>query len=190
MTALQPGFANPVLDSQACFRAILDAMARPGTIQTLAAPAAPPAPLAHATAAALLTLIDLDTPLWLDDAASAAAPWIAFHCGAPLTSLDSASFAIALAPLPLHRLHAGSDEAPESAATLIVQLAALGSGRPYRLEGPGLAAPATLHADGLPHDFAAQWAANHARFPRGIDLILCAGDRLAALPRTLMIGDA
>ncbi len=95
-----------------------------------------------------------------------------------------------MAALPLDRLHAGSDEAPETAATLILQLAALGSGRSYRLEGPGLAAPATLHAEGLPHDFTAQWAANHARFPRGVDLILCAGDRLAALPRTLKIEEA
>jgi alpha-D-ribose 1-methylphosphonate 5-triphosphate synthase subunit PhnH len=187
---LSPGFADPVLDSQACFRAVLDAMARPGTIHTVGAPHDPPAPLGRAAAAALLTLVDAETPLWLDDAAAQAASWIAFHCGAPLTTLPTAVFALALAPIPLAQLNPGSDEAPETSATLILQLAALGSGTTLRLSGPGLAAPTSMQAKGLPPGFAAEWAANHARFPRGIDLILCAGDRLAAFPRTLTIQEA
>jgi alpha-D-ribose 1-methylphosphonate 5-triphosphate synthase subunit PhnH len=40
---------------------------------------------------------------------------------------------------------------------------------------------------GLPRDFAAIWQRNHALFPRGIDLILCAGNQLAALPRSVSI---
>ena len=185
---LTPGFADPVLDSQACFRAVLDAMARPGTLHDAAGPAEPPAPLHRATAAVLLTLADLDTPLWLDDGAAAAAPWVAFHCGAPPAPVATAAFAVALAGIPLQDLAPGSDDGPEDGATLILQLPALGRGRAYTLEGPGLAAPARFHAEGLPGTFLAEWAANHARFPRGIDLILCAGDRLAALPRTLRIG--
>ena len=35
--------------------------------------------------------------------------------------------------------------------------------------------------------FVQEWAANHAMFPRGVDLILCAGNRLAALPRSVRI---
>jgi alpha-D-ribose 1-methylphosphonate 5-triphosphate synthase subunit PhnH len=31
------------------------------------------------------------------------------------------------------------------------------------------------------------WRRNHALFPRGVDLILCAGDKLTALPRTVAI---
>jgi alpha-D-ribose 1-methylphosphonate 5-triphosphate synthase subunit PhnH len=187
---LSPGFADPVLDSQACFRAVLDAMARPGTIHTVDAPHEPPAPLDRATAAVLLTLVDADTPLWFDQTAAHAAPWIAFHCGAPIAPLPGAVFALALAPLPLAQLNPGSDEAPETSATLIKQVAALGSGTRLRLSGPGLAAPTTMHVEGLAPGFVAEWADNHARFPRGIDLILCAGDRLAAFPRTLMIQEA
>ena len=187
---ITPGFADPVLDSQAAFRALLDASARPGTVGTVAAPAEPPAPLHRATAAALLTLVDNDTPLWLDGAAEAAAPWVAFHCGAPRTGLDRAQFAVALSPVPLDALHAGSDEAPEDGATLILQVAALGEGRRYLLEGPGLARPSTFAVAGLPDGFVAEWARNRARFPRGIGILLCAGDRLAALPRTLRITES
>jgi alpha-D-ribose 1-methylphosphonate 5-triphosphate synthase subunit PhnH len=41
---------------------------------------------------------------------------------------------------------------------------------------------------GLPDGFAARWAANRAAFPRGVDVILCAGRDVAALPRTTAIG--
>jgi alpha-D-ribose 1-methylphosphonate 5-triphosphate synthase subunit PhnH len=184
---LSPAFTDPVLDSQACFRAVLDAMARPGTIHTVTAPHEPPTPLHRATAAVLLTLIDVDTPIWLDTAATPAAEWINFHCGAPSATLGTAAFALALKPVPLAALTAGSDDAPELGATLILQVAAFGTGPALSLSGPGLAAPATLRVDGLAHSFVAEWATNHARFPRGVDLILCAGDQLAAFPRTLHI---
>jgi alpha-D-ribose 1-methylphosphonate 5-triphosphate synthase subunit PhnH len=36
----------------------------------------------------------------------------------------------------------------------------------------------------LPPDFAAQWSANRALFPRGIDLLLVSGADIVGLPRT------
>src|SRR4051794_12499917 len=80
---LSPGFADPVTSAQACFRAVLDAMARPGRIKTVPEVAAP-APVCAAAGAVLLTLVDPETPLWLDPKAVAARAWIAFHTGAPL----------------------------------------------------------------------------------------------------------
>ena len=197
MTIGHPGFADPVLDSQACFRAVLDAMARPGQVHTVAAPHLPPPPLDRATAAVLLTLADAETPLWLDPAAEAARDWIAFHCGAPLAGAPEAALALVLGPVRLAGFGAGTDDAPERGATIILQVAAvgrgalgrgaLGRGARFRLSGPGLAEPADLAVAGLAAGFAAEWAVNHALFPRGLDLILCAGDRLAALPRTVRI---
>lgn len=189
-SALSPGFAAPVADAQSCFRAVLDAMARPGRRHAIAGLSAP-APLDAATAAVLLTLIDPETPLWLDEPAQAASGWIAFHTGAPLTaSSANAMFALALALPNLAALPNGSDEAPESSATLILQVASLDSGRRFQLAGPGLRHPAILAIDGLPADFATIWQRNHAAFPRGIDLILCAGNRIAALPRSVTVTDA
>ena len=194
-TLLHPGFADPVRDSQAIFRAVLDAMARPGRIHEVAAPAAPPPPLDRATAAALLTLVDADTRLFLDagffgagfldGGGGSVGEWVAFHCGAPLAEAGAARFAVALGPIGLGTLSAGTDEAPESSATLILQVAALGDGTRYRLDGPGLGEPSSICVGGLPGGFVDEWSANRRLFPRGVDVILCAGDRLAALPRTV-----
>lgn len=188
MTLDRLGFADPAADTQSCFRAVLDAMSRPGTIVSAGAGLFPPAPLDPATAAVLLTLADADTPLWLDPAALAAADWVAFHCGAPRAeSIGAAAFACALAMPALSSLHPGTDLAPEDSVTLVLQVPALDQGTPLRLSGPGLRAPALLRLDGLPDDFAAQWAANHALYPRGVDMVLCEGERLCALPRSVLI---
>jgi alpha-D-ribose 1-methylphosphonate 5-triphosphate synthase subunit PhnH len=183
---LSPGFADPVADAQACFRAVLDAMARPGRLHAVPGVAAP-APLCDAAAAVLLTLADHETGLWLDPAAGAARGWVGFHTGAPEAPLGRAAFALALSLPPLEALCQGADETPEGSATVILQIGALGSGEAFVLEGPGLREPTVLRADGLPADFAGTWAANRARFPLGVDLILCAGGQLTALPRSVAI---
>lgn len=186
-----PGFAEPVADAQACFRAVLDAMARPGRIYAAGSGLTPPAPLSPATAAVLLTLADHDTPLWLDRNAAAARDWIAFHCGAPIVAAPQAcTFAVACSLPELAALSPGTHEAPETSATLILQVAGLGNGQRFRLEGPGLRDPSPLAVDGLPAGFAEIWRQNHALYPCGIDIVLCAGTSLAALPRSVTIQEA
>ena len=187
MSTLLPAFADPVRDSQAVFRSVMNAMARPGRIHRVSAPAIPPDPLDRATASVLLTLVDGDTPLWLDPAAAPAWGWVSFHCGAPPSEAATAAFAVALGTVSLTPFPAGTDEAPEDSATLILQVEALGAGETLRLRGPGLKGEEILAVTGLPAAFRAEWAANRRRFPRGLDVILCAGDALAALPRTLEI---
>ena len=188
---LTPGFADPVADAQATFRAVLDAMARPGRLHRVGQALEPPPPLDRATAAVLLALTDHETPLWLDPGCAAASDWLAFHCGtAIVTDPAHASFAVALTLPDLANLPAGSHEVPEASATLLVQVRALGHGTAWRLTGPGLREPALLAIDGLPHDFARIWRDNHALFPRGIDLVLCAGEQLAALPRSVTVEEA
>lgn len=186
---MRPGFADPVAQSQSCFRAALGALSRPGRVLRVeGAPADIPAPLCPAAAALLLTLCDAETPVCLLGGAEAAAGWLAFHAGAPTAPLSEARFALSAGAMPpLDQLAQGADEAPQDSATLILQVGALAEGRGLRLAGPGIAGEHRLAVEGLPEGFAAQWAANHARFPRGVDLLLCCGDRLAGLSRTTRI---
>jgi alpha-D-ribose 1-methylphosphonate 5-triphosphate synthase subunit PhnH len=186
-----PGFADPVIGAQSSFRAILDAMSRPGSLHAAGVGLMPPQPLAPATAATLLALVDADTALHLGAGTEAARDWIAFHCGAPFAAdPGDADFALALTLPKLATLNAGSDDGPQDGATIILQVASLERGPGFRLAGPGLKAPTTLQVEGLPPDFVPLWAANHQLFPRGVDVILCAGTRLAALPRSLRITEA
>jgi alpha-D-ribose 1-methylphosphonate 5-triphosphate synthase subunit PhnH len=186
---LSPGFADPVANAQSCFRSVLDAMARPGQAHAVHGVCAP-MPLCDAAAAVLLTLADHETPLWLDAAGDDARGWIAFHTGAAFVPAAEATFAVALSLPDLTTFSDGSDEMPETSATIILQVASLTTGRRFVLEGPGLREPVVVTIDGLPADFVGVWQQNHGRFPRGVDLILCAGDRLTALPRSVSIGEA
>jgi alpha-D-ribose 1-methylphosphonate 5-triphosphate synthase subunit PhnH len=190
MTRLTPGFADPVMDGQASFRTILEAMSRPGRIQRITARITPPAPLCTAAAAALLTLADADTPLWLDGG-DTIAEWLRFHCGAPITpDIGAARFVLTCGNAPsLEALDAGTDEDPQLGATLILQVAGLVAGDGWRLTGPGIQHEHRLRVLGAPADFTATWARNQALFPRGVDVLLCAGDSIAALPRSVMIAE-
>lgn len=182
---LGAGFQDPVLESQRCFRAVLDAMSRPGRVARIDGLAERPAPLGIAAAAVLLTLADADTPVWLD-AGEAAAAWLRFHAGCPIVADPAAADFVLACGMPpaLHALAQGTEEVPHRAATLILQVLSLAEGEGFRLQGPGIAQEHRLAVAGLPADFPAAWAANRAAFPCGVDVILCAGDRLAALPRT------
>jgi alpha-D-ribose 1-methylphosphonate 5-triphosphate synthase subunit PhnH len=182
-----PGFADPVLDGQTCFRAVLEAMSRPGRIQPIIPPPEVPPGLSPAAAAVLLTLVDAATPLRLAAGAEAAA-WVRFHCGCALVE-GAAPFVLDPAARLLD-LDAGTEEEPERGATLILEVAALHDAPGWRLTGPGIRTAHHLRVHGAPAGFVADWATSRARFPRGIDVILCAGTSIAALPRTVRIEEA
>ncbi len=187
MTAiLTGGFADPAVHSAHAFRALLEAMARPGRIFPVAG-AAPPAPLSVAAGVALLTLTDATTPLHLAGEADCAAVrgWVAFHTGAPLVAAEQAQFALGTwaALHPVARFRIGEPSYPDRSATLIVEVARLEADGP-RLTGPGIATEARLS---LPE--AAAFRANRRLFPLGFDTLLTCGDRLAALPRSTEVED-
>lgn len=190
MSCDSPGFVEVVSESQACFRAVLEAMAHPSRLVAIGESLAPLPVADPATAAVALTLLDADTPVWLDSELMTLRPWLGFHCGAPIVARGEAAFVIAKRMPPLEDLRSGTHETPEESATLILQVASLEGGMSLRLEGPGLAAPNTLRVDGLPLDFPSLWAGNHGLFPLGIDLILCSGTNLAALPRSVSVKEA
>ncbi|MEO5756863.1 MAG: phosphonate C-P lyase system protein PhnH [Mesorhizobium sp.] len=192
--AIDGGFADPVFNAQTVFRAVMDAMARPGMVQPLPAFARPPAPLTATAGAIALALCDNDTPLWLDPALQASAAvktWLGFHSGAPLANTPAdAHFALIASPAEMMALDGfsqGTQDYPDRSTTLILQVSDLTSGAPLLLQGPGIEASATIAPAAMPRHFVEQWKQNIKRFPRGIDIILAAPDGIACLPRTTRI---
>ena len=188
---LPAGFADKVLSAQSTFRSVMDAMARPGSVQRIGSAAGAPDTMMRGAAAIALTLFDHDTPVWLDGRMSATADvakWLKFHTSAPVVADSSiASFALIGDPqnLPvLDRFAFGSNEYPDRSTTLILQVESLTEGPAYELRGPGIDGTAILQASIQPHDLFERLAINGALFPRGIDVVLVHDDEIVAIPRT------
>lgn len=196
MTAtLAPGFSDRVLSAQSVFRSIMDACARPGRVCGLSVNLAPPPPLAHGAAAAALTLLDQDTPVWLDAplAGAGVAYWLRFHTGAPVVNdPQQAAFAIVSDPEhapPFNAFALGTPDYPDRSTTLILQIESFDDGPPLTFCGPGIKDRIVFHPRPVPPDFRQRLAANRALFPRGVDLLLATDAAIAALPRSVKLMD-
>jgi alpha-D-ribose 1-methylphosphonate 5-triphosphate synthase subunit PhnH len=193
-SSLKLGFERPVQDSQAVFRLVMMAMARPGSIQALPVSLDPPAGLSPAAAAVALALCDFETPVWLDPALvvdEAVTSFLRFHTGAPLVGEPAAAH-FAFLPLggewpTFETFSLGTLAYPDRSTTIIAEVNALSAEGGWTLAGPGIAGTARLAASSLPRDILDRLADNRSLFPRGVDLILTCGDRLAALPRSILV---
>jgi alpha-D-ribose 1-methylphosphonate 5-triphosphate synthase subunit PhnH len=188
---LSPGFTEPVHQAQQVFRLVLAAMAEPGTLQRLPAMAAPQG-LDSAAWQVCLALLDQETPLWIAPSlgSPAAIESLRFQAGCPLLDEPGrATFALATPELAgeLSQFSQGSPAYPDRSTTLILQVAGLDRGGDLLLEGPGIPGQRAVSIAGFDERWLAMLAANHAGFPLGVDLILCAGEWLMALPRTTQI---
>ena len=188
---LPAGFADKVLSAQSTFRSVMDAMARPGSIQRITPTAGTPPAMMQGTAAVALTLFDHDTPIWLDSKLSATPDvgrWLKFHTSAPVVADSSiSSFAVVGDPqdLPaLDRFAFGSSEYPDRSTTLILQVESLTDGPALELQGPGIDGTVVLRAFIQPRDLFDRLSINVALFPRGIDVVLVHDDCIVAIPRT------
>ncbi|MGJ4856916.1 phosphonate C-P lyase system protein PhnH [Labrys sp. La1] len=195
---LAPGFANAALESQAVFRACMNALARPARPLSLQTNLAPPAPLTPELAALALALADHEAPIWLDARLQAPAvrAFLTFHTGARLTEdPQEAAFALIadVAACPdLAHFAQGSDEYPDRSTTLLIAIERLEPGHDLVFTGPGIKAESSREEAGLvlaplPSGLPRQLAANHAAFPRGVDLVFTAPGKIAALPRSSKI---
>jgi alpha-D-ribose 1-methylphosphonate 5-triphosphate synthase subunit PhnH len=188
------GFAHPVFDAQRSFRAVMNALANPGQIETLSVELDAPARLAPALAAAALTLIDQDTPVFLDRGFAGEreiAASLSFLTGCRFAD-DPTDAAFALIGNPaeapdLAVFAQGTLEYPDRSTTLLIQVETLESDGPFTLSGPGILGARRLGAAPLPRGFAEQLGANRARFPQGVDLLFCCGNRIVGLPRSTRI---
>lgn len=180
------GFADAPIEAAYAFREAMNAMARPGDIRTVHG-ASPPAPLSVAAGVLLLTLCDGTTGVHLagDLDCPAVRDWLSFHTGAPLGAPETADFAVGAwtALQPVGRFRIGTSDYPDRSATLIVETAGLAASGAV-LRGPGIADSARLTLPDL-----RVFAANHDRYPLGLDFFLTCGSRLAALPRSTRVTD-
>jgi alpha-D-ribose 1-methylphosphonate 5-triphosphate synthase subunit PhnH len=191
--AIAPGFRDPVFQSQATFRAVLDALAEPGTERAVEGIVEAPAPLSPVAAAVIATLADFETALWRDTALRTPEieAWLAFHTGAPValdpTRAHFAAIGAAETCPDFDYFALGTDVDPSTSATLILQVAGFGGGRRFRLAGPGIDGAREVAIAGAPADLAERLAANGMLFPRGVDLILACPSSVMGLPRTTRI---
>jgi alpha-D-ribose 1-methylphosphonate 5-triphosphate synthase subunit PhnH len=188
---LPAGFADKVLSAQSIFRFVMEAMARPGSVQRIVATTGAPRPMMHGTAAIALTLFDHDTPIWLDPSMSETSDvtkWLKFHTGAPVVADSSVChFALigeARTLPPLESFAFGSNEYPDRSTTLILQVDSLTQGERFELRGPGIDGTAVLQATIEPVDLFERLAVNATLFPRGVDVVLVHDDAIVAIPRT------
>ena len=195
---LGAGFAEPAVQSQAVFRGALQAFSRPGTIQTLEAKDSlrgmqVPQGADPAAAALLLALLDQDCKLWLSPqlAQGGALAWLRFHTGCVAADHAAQADFVWLASaqeLPaLDQLGRGSAEYPEQGATCVVQVQGLQSQAGWRLRGPGIKGSTGLQVSGMASAFVAQWQAQQAHFPCGVDFLFTHGSAFAGLPRSTQI---
>lgn len=195
-TMIAPGFSDPVFQSQAAFRALLAALSEPGKLQRVASEIAPPEGLAIATATALLTLADYETPVWLPEALrnGPAGAWLRFHCAAALVDDPTeAAFAVidGTAGEPnLSAFNLGTDQFPDRSTTVIVQVSGLEGGPALTLSGPGISGSRNIAPQGLRPGFTEELRENNALYPLGVDVVLACGDSMIGLPRSTQIQEA
>jgi alpha-D-ribose 1-methylphosphonate 5-triphosphate synthase subunit PhnH len=195
ISGLAAGFASPVHDAQRCFRAVMQAMARPGSLQAFQPELKDlPAPLTPMAAALALTLLDYDTPLWLDPGLAkspAVVSFLKFHTGAPIVTMPvEAAFALVSDPerlINLANFAQGTPDYPDRSTTVILMGQTFGKNGPLDLSGPGIETATRFGTAPVSQTFWDQVQANNAQFPRGTDLIFAGEGHIAALPRSTQL---
>jgi alpha-D-ribose 1-methylphosphonate 5-triphosphate synthase subunit PhnH len=189
MTAVFAAALRPA-DAQLVFRAVLEALARPGTAMTL-----PENPLRTLTAAVVpvFALADLGTGVCvLEHADERWSDVVSTATGAPLWPAELARLVAAVRPVTeaeVRDFARGTAAAPGAAA--LVSLAVddvVGGPRQWRMSGPGIDGVTTLSPVGLPPGFVAARNEAVAGYPAGIDVLLVTRDgRVVGVPRTTAI---
>ena len=199
LTTLVPGFNDAVHDAQRVFRALLDALSRPGSIVAIDAALPGNHAMRDALAgrvplaafASLLALTDYSTPVHIERDDNVLGDALRFHASAPLTSdRREAAFAYIddAGNMPSLDAYAhGEPETPEDAVTLFIRVPSLTEGEPLVWRGPGIAESRTVAIAGLTREFWQQRAEITALFPCGIDCYFVAGGSLVGLPRTTQV---
>jgi alpha-D-ribose 1-methylphosphonate 5-triphosphate synthase subunit PhnH len=183
---------DPVHDTRATFRALCDAMARPGTVREVPG---------RADRAVAATLVDHEVTLHTtDDGLREALEAEGRYEPADPTAADVVH-ADGVPSWDVRELRRGTLVEPSDGATAIYRVDALstdvddpGAATTVRLAGPGVPSPGS-GADGgvrtlgvgLPAAELAGVAEAGSTYPRGVDAVLATDDRVAAIPRSVTL---
>ncbi len=164
------------------YRAILNALARPGQPQPIDYAGKQPAILA-----VLATLLDQEVSLADPDSLITQQDWLLLQ--AQHASTAGADFIVCRGNLAVDfRPQLGTLTSPEKSATLIILIESLVSGEgPLTLTGPGIETSQACALRGLHPSWLAQRKQWIASFPMGVDLLLVDEHQLLALPRTTQV---
>ena len=171
---------DPVHGTRRTFRALLDAMSRPGTVESVSDPAD------HAVVA---TLVDHEVAVATDDEGlrdALASQGRLDAASVPEADIvhvrDRDGFAVG-------ECKRGSLVEPSDGATVVYRVDDLVAGATadlttVTLSGPGVDGTAVLSVS-LPDSALSALSAAQSDYPRGIDAVFAAEDRLAAIPRSV-----
>jgi alpha-D-ribose 1-methylphosphonate 5-triphosphate synthase subunit PhnH len=195
MTVQQPGFSQPITEAQQTFRELLAALSQPAQPRTLPVSLQPPAGLMGECAVAGLTLLDLETQIWLQPGFSPQVrEWLLFHTGCRFSdSPQTADFALIGDPATMPELSLfcpGTAIDPERSTTLFVQLPSFAntSDSPtVSCTGPGILHPCQVSLAGMPSDFWQQWQQNTRTYPLGVDIFFFSERQVMGFPRTTQV---
>ncbi|WP_231188402.1 phosphonate C-P lyase system protein PhnH [Haladaptatus sp. DYF46] len=177
---------DPVHDTRATFRSLVDATSRPGTVETTA--------IAPATYSIVATLVDHEVTLYggSDE----------LHTTLERESrLDSAPFEEADVIVvdgdtdgDVTAAKRGSLKEPSDGATLVYDVETLATDAapdadalPVAVSGPGVPDTRTFYAEGIPAEEVEAIATAQSSYPRGVDVYLTADDRVVGLPRSVTL---
>ncbi|WP_433430835.1 phosphonate C-P lyase system protein PhnH [Nonomuraea sp. CA-141351] len=174
--------------AQADFRALLNALSRPGVLDAVGRADGPPA----LTVAAGLADVEVPTAVLTDSGDEHWARALHLATSAPVAPPEAARMVVALRPptaAEIAAMRRGDALHPEHGTRLIAAVTTLGEeGVGLALRGPGVPGTRRLRVAGLPRAVFAALAEANAGFPAGIDTFLVAGDgTVAGLPRSTRI---
>jgi alpha-D-ribose 1-methylphosphonate 5-triphosphate synthase subunit PhnH len=170
---------DPVHDTRRTFDGLLDAMSRPGTVQEV------PAPADHAV---ISTLVDHEVRVSTDDETLRSA----LSGRGRLDSADPERADIVHVrehtDVDVRECKRGSLVEPSDGATVVYRVGTVATGEAeattVTLSGPGVDGTAALSVS-LPESALSELAEAQLDYPRGIDAVFAAEDRLAAVPRSV-----
>lgn len=167
-------------NQQGVFRALMEAMARPGQIESLA----PWTGGDRASRAVLATLLDAEVSLFDRHQLLDASDWPLMQ--AREAAAEQADYLLCdAARAPDFQPALGTLTSPDEAATLVLVVAGLGCGDlEMTLSGPGVHGRQRLAVEGLALSWLSARADWVAAFPLGVDLILADDHAVVGLPRT------